>query len=71
MKADRPRLGSFLSFFFLGFLPLLLPPSPSAGSAEEALGFDFAFFFSGFASLESPVGVGEGLCLAFFCYNKA
>lgn len=69
MKADKPRLGSFLSFFFLGFLPLPLPLPPSSSwASSEALALAFALlFFAGFSVLESGVGVGVDLCFAFFC----
>ena len=41
MKAERPFLGSFLSFFFLGFLPLAAPVS----SASSALALGLALLF--------------------------
>ena len=64
MKAERPRLGSFLSFFFLGFLALPLPSLPSSG---EALGLAL-LFFAGLSALELPAGVADGVGFGFFAY---
>ena len=52
MKADKPRLGSFLSFFFLGFLAL--PSGVSFGAAFALLSFAA---FGGFSGLESELGM--------------
>lgn len=52
MKADKPRLGSFLSFFFLGFLAL-----PSALSFGAAFALLCLAAFGGFSGLESELGM--------------
>lgn len=57
-------MGSFLSFFFLGFLALPLPSLPSSG---EAFGLAL-LFFAGLSALELPAGVTDGVGFGFFAY---
>lgn len=68
MNAERPRLGSFLSFFFLGFLAL---PLPSVASSGEAFGLAL-LFLAGLLASPFVAGIADGVGFGFLgCTSQA